>query len=268
MAGLKTLIAGAGVAGVVGVAVFTGVGSDQTRHTEEARVVADSGYELCLKNDIPFFEDVKSGCYSSSELAHLMDARVVDRQNDVISMEMSDPSDSHMPTARCETCRQYQEMRWEGWYALTSRDQRREAFFLRACGTLRMLIKAKPAAASYFSGGSPDSDEILLLQRTAPFAITESENLELAGESEPEAKEEDGLIESERPYEWRLRSNGQLILIQELANADFDDDEIEEILAFSAVRLRDGTAVSYGVGLFQKDSTEAPLVFIPLDFAH
>lgn len=263
MIGWRTLILGAGATGAASVAIIAGLPSHHSEQATTTDLAAESGYELCLKNDIPFFVGVKAGCYSSSELSRFLDAQVLDRQENAVSMEMANPRDMTAPTADCKTCRTYKEMRWEGWYALSSRDQRREAFFIRACGTLDLLLNAQPAEFSYFDRGSPRESEIEALQEASPFAIVET-----AAADSPVAANGQGLmVERVGEYEWRMTAQGQTVLIQELANADFDHDDIEEILAFSIVTASDGTAAVPVIGLMEKDAESTRLGFTPVDFS-
>lgn len=245
---MKTLVVSAGAAGAAGLAIVAVPGGDADKHTD--RRIA--GMELCLKSDLPFFEGVSAKCFSREELLALRDRPLVDMALQPVSVSMSHPSDMSVAPEECRTCRDYGEMSFDGWYALTSRDMRREGYFIRACGLLNALTDAQPAAQSYFADGSPEAEEVAVLARTIRF-----------GEA---AVGEDLTVEKTSGALWRISSGAMTIQLHELANADFDNDGVEEIMAFTGGAAAGGTAVFYDAGLLEKDSEGAALTFTPLSY--
>jgi hypothetical protein len=144
-------------------------------------------------------------------------------------------------------------MSFDGWYAATSREMRREAYFVRACGALAALDKAQEAKQSYFTGGSPTTEEVAAMASAMRFG-------------EASAAAEDIHVDQAAGHIWRISADAIAVQIHEIANADFDNDGVEEILAFSSGAPAGGTASFYDVGLIEKDSAEAALVFTHLSY--
>jgi len=245
---IKTLVMGAGAVGAAGVA-FVAV---PDRNAEKSANASSSLSEICLKGDLDLFEGVSAKCFSRNELLALRDRPVVDMQGRPVAVSMSHPSDMSVPAEDCRTCRDYSEMSFDGWYAMSSREMRREAYFVRACGTLAALSNAQPAATSYFSNGSPEAEEVALLARTMKF-----------GEAGPG---EDIHVEKSPGDIWRISSGDMNWRIHEIANADFDNDGVEEIMAFTVGAPEGGTAAFYNAGLLEKDTAGAALSFTPVSY--
>lgn len=258
---IRYLVVGAGALGVAGGATYFGIERKPEKSSDMVLAASSPSddFEICLKTDIQFFEGVTAKCYSRTELFALRDATLVNHNADPVVLDMTHPTNSTAETAQCTTCREYSEMEWEGWYALSSRDMRREAFFVRACGVLDALTHASLPTESYFEGGSPNALEMAALRNRRALRITEG-NAATDGvsPSAPPTKVDD--------HHWRLASADQGGILQEIANADFDDDGIEEILVFLTTSPEEGTAIVSEVGLLEKDSADTPVSLTPLAF--
>ncbi|WP_428408549.1 hypothetical protein [Hyphococcus sp.] len=245
---MKTLVMGAAAAGAAGVAVLTV--PDRDKETAEGSRVAAS--EICLKDDLALVEGVSAKCFSTEELAELRDRQVVDSEGDPVTVSLTHPTDMSAAPKETRTCAEYSELSFDGWYALTSRDMRREAWFTRACGVLAALADAQPAKESFFTDGSPDPEEMKTLAAGMQFG---------------EVTLGDGGLGAEKDgAQWRISSDAMRVQIHEIANADFDNDGVEEILAFTAAAPQGGTAAFYDTGLIEKDTAEAALSFTPLSY--
>ncbi|MFC2953794.1 hypothetical protein ACFOOP_17785 [Marinicaulis aureus] len=245
---MKTLLMGAGAVGAASVALVAVPDHD----AEKSANASSAESEICLKGDLELFEGVSSKCFSRDELLALRDRPVVDMQGQPVAVSMSHPTDMSMPAEDCRTCRDYSEMSFDGWYALSSREMRREAYFVRACGILAALANAQPAGATYFSNGSPEAEEVALFAGTMKF-----------GEAGPS---EDIHVEKTPGAIWRISSGDMNWLIHEIANADFDNDGVEEIMIFTAGAPEGGTASFYSAGLLEKDTAGAALSFTPVSY--
>lgn len=249
MAMLRIMVMGAGAAGAAAVAF-----SAQPFGGEDTETVAgdEASYEICLKSDLVFFEGVEAQCFSRDQLRALHDAPVADLDGDPVTMTMAHPSDISIAPGECRTCRDYREMTFDGWFAPTARDMRREGYFVRACGVLRALTDAAPAQTSFFTDGSLSDAEAAALAGGFDFG---------------EARVVEALtVEKGQAHQWRMTIDSLTLTLQELANADFDNDGVEEILAFTSGAPEGGSAVFYDVGLIEKDKNGATPVFTPFVF--
>ncbi len=245
---MKPLIIGAAAAGAAGVAVLTVPGGDK----ETAAVERAAASEICLKSDLALFEGVSARCFSPEELSALRDKQVVDIDGEPVALSLTHPTDMSVDAKESRTCADYSELSFDGWYALTSRDMRREAYFIRACGALAALADAQPAKETFFTKGSPDEEEVKTLAAAAQFG-----EISLG---------EDGLSVEKNGAVWRISSEAMSLEIHEIANADFDNDGVEEILAFTAGAPQGGTASFYESGLIEKDAAGAALSFTPVSY--
>lgn len=287
----KTAITGLGVIGAAaaGIVILAGLPYIDFE-TPPSHSAADDSYLLCLKSPAPFFEDVSARCYSRDELLVLADAPVTDNSGQPVSVTLSHPTDAAAENAISRTCGVYFDLKREGWFALSSREQRREAYFIRACGALALMMEAGPAEISHFADGSLSNLDIVEFFKGTPFGAAplgadkqnDSAKLTLRdeadsvaddiantvlGESENEAAQAGAYLETEGGGQWRIVRGDQLVFIQELALADFDGDDTAEMLVFIQVKPVDGTAAVSAVGLLEKDLPEAQLSFRPSDYA-
>lgn len=240
------LIGAAAAAGVAGLAVFTQPSRDGG---ESGGVFSE---EICIKGDIGL-AGVPAGCYSHGEIAAMADAPLADGQGGEARVTLSPPADAAAEPLEAATCRDYREARRNGWYALTARDMRREGFFIRACGALAMLDKAQKAERAYFVNGSPEPGDIAGVAATLRFGEAAADPALLR-------------VEKGQDHVWRIAGDAVSVTIHELANADFDDDGVEEILVFAAGAPQGGTASFYEAGLLEKDAPGAAVIFTPFAF--
>ncbi len=247
------IMAGAGAASAAVAAVA--VVSQTFRGAEESATPAGGpAYELCLKTAMPLFEDIPASCYDRNELAVLLDRHVLDLQGAPVAVRMMHPTDKTIAARQVRSCRDYREMTFDGWYAETTREQRREGYFVRACGALNALYDAQDPARSFFNDGSPEAEDVAALKGVMRIAETMDEADAV-------------VVETPGAFQWRITVDSRRVDMQELASADFDNDGIEEILVFLAGRSEGGTAVFYDIGFLQKDAAGAALTFTPLSFS-
>ncbi|WP_411816027.1 hypothetical protein [Hyphococcus sp. DH-69] len=249
---VKTIAAGAGALGAASLALLSQPvfkGPDN----ESADAIADT-YQMCLKSSLSLFKDVKAQCYNRKQIYVLLDRPLVNRDGDAVSVSLTHPSDASIAIEEASTCRQYREYVFDGWFAMTTRDMRREGYFKRACGVLTVLFEAQEASTQHFSNGSPTDEEVASLAPNIRF-----------GEFIDGALDTVSVSQSQR-FQWEITMGDQTVYLTELANADFDNDGVEEILAFSAGMVADGTARFYQTGLLEKDRENASLRFTPLKF--
>ncbi|MEO1243908.1 MAG: hypothetical protein AAFX54_18520 [Pseudomonadota bacterium] len=247
--GLKFLpfVAGAvGAASLVGVSVFSPEPVDDTGSA--ATDVAGKPASLCFKSDVDFWRGLRNQCLSRDDISALWDAPLIANGRSV-EVELTHPSDLSVAAVECKTCRQYAEMQWDGWYALTSRDMRREARFVFACGTLELLERARLARASYFINGSPTSEEMQTLGSTLLLRITDGSPLPDAGLE----------VEEQADAMWSLLTKDYAGRVQEIVNADFTGDGIEDVLVFLYSAPIEGTASVAAVAVLEKTMQNGPV---------
>ena len=249
MSTLRMMIMGAGAAGATGVAVFT-----QPRAPEPSELTQEqSTAEVCLKSKLAFFEGVDARCYNVDDLRAMLKKPLVDMSGERVAVMMAHPTDVSVAPKSVQNCADYREMQFEGWYAATSREMRREGFFVRACGVLKALNDAQPAAKSFFVNGSPAEEDVAVFGAGLKFG-------------EAANAPDDVVVTKGDAFDWRISADAMTITIQELANADFDNDGVEEILAFTAGGPQGGGARFYDVGILEKDAEDAPLNFTVLNY--
>ncbi|WP_425407950.1 hypothetical protein [Hyphococcus sp.] len=250
MVAIRPIIMGAGA---VGAAATAFVAQQQIGGDGAPEAGAGNGYEICLKTEMPLFSGAGKGCYGGRELSALLDNPVLDLQGEAVQMSMTHPTDTSVAPQTCRTCRDYREMNFDGWFAPNSREMRREGYFVRACGALAAMMNAQAPSRSFFSDGSPTAEEVAGLKGVLRIG---------------EVKDEADRVVVSQPgdYQWRVAADSRFVEMQELANADFDNDGMEEVLVFLAGGTEGGTALFYDVGLMQKDAADADLTYAPLSF--
>lgn len=245
--GLKflPLVAGAvGAASLIGVSVFSPESADESAAATDAAEAAP----VCFKGGVDFWRGLGKGCLSPDDISALWDAPVV-ANGQMAEVELTHPSDLSVEAVKCKTCRQYAEMQWDGWYALTSRDMRRQARFVFACGTLELLERARRARESYFINGSLTSEEMRALGSTLLLRITD-------GSALPDAGLE---VEEQADAMWSLLTKDYAGFVQEIVNADFTGDGIEDVLVFLYTTPIEGTASVAAVAVLEKTTPDGPV---------
>lgn len=292
----KLIIAGLGTVGAAaGIIALASLPFVETDRPHLASV--DDVYQLCLKTDAPFFQGVSARCYHRFEIMEFAEAPVTDNAGETVSVALSHPTDFSAEKTITRTCGGYFDLKAEGWYALTSRDQRREAYFIRACGMLAMMLEAREPETVHFTDKSISAQDMASFLDGAPFGIepapesesgqrqTKQATLEFQDKNQAAAdaiatvrdndegalgdveKEKDLSIAQEQDGQWSVIRGDQSVFIQELALADFDDDGVAEMLVFVRAGQGEGTAAYYAAGLIEKDSPDAQLSFHPSAFS-
>ena len=258
MVAIRTLLIGAAAAsaataGVTGIVLF----SDGDHHMEEraplAAVERMSDDAICLRKRLRFFQNVEGVCFSQSDLATLRDAPVTDNSGMPVDLTMVHPTSLTTPEASVSTCSDFLKYADEGWFAMSSRDQRREAYFKRACSVILAMERAQKPDALYFEGGALHKEDVEAILANNVFYVGETFEDIQPGE----------IVRSENS-DWTALIGENEIFLEELATADFDGDTIAEILVFMQIEPIEGTADFHSVGIVNKDTASQSPVFAPL----
>lgn len=247
-------IAAAGL-GYLGLSTYTGPGPRDVTPAQEASLDEDSSDEICLKADLPFVKGDQTGCISKAEITSWRVEPFMDDQARPRSVKMSHPTDATQPSATVRDCKGFNEYRYEGWFAATSAEMRREAYFIRNCGVIEMLLNAREAQQNYFGDEG--------ITRSGLTAIAESGIFTFGEEASPLGEI---TIDRDGPN-WRLNQDDQMIVLEEIAVLDFDSDGIAEILLFVFAGPERGTARIGEIAVVEKDSPDAEITLVPIDFS-
>ncbi|MGE0408103.1 MAG: hypothetical protein AB7P23_02440 [Amphiplicatus sp.] len=243
----RGMVIGAGAACIAGAALFGLL----TQFGGEAPSSA-AGVSVCLKADIPFVEGATKRCYTPAEAAALADRPVLDEQNQHVRISLSHPTDLERGLETAGTCAEYRTLKNAGWYALSTREMRREAVFERACGVIAMLEQAQPAEVSYFENDALSKADLRSLSDHARFGFG------------PEDDRPGGGVEISTLGDgvWLIAEGDQRARIEEIAHADFTTDGRADMLVFVTVSVKDGTATASRVGLLDKPAATGPVMFV------
>jgi len=252
MVGLRTIIGGVGAVGAAGAMALTGVATQSDEAPSRAAAQRVSDFSICLKTSLPFFEGVEKGCYQKSDISDFQDRPVVDNDGNVVTYDLAHPTNHSAALLPCTTCREYREMNWMGWFAPSSREMRREAFFVRACGLLDVLADARQARETFFAADGLTKTGLATLSSNSVPQLNEA--VAGIGVSYEIASAGDG--------RWLFTSETQTVLVQEIAYADFDADGIEDALVFVAAGPDEGSARIYDVAVMTKLSQDGPLTYV------
>lgn len=244
-----------GVAGAVGASLVAGtqmIGPKRHAPPEVAAVaVVSSADDLCFIGDVRLVEGATQPCVSRADLA-LWDGRpVLSPDGEATALSLAHPEDALAPVAIVRTCGEFRRLTAEGWYALSSRDMRRQAVFERACGTIAMLRESAPPRSTQFADTGCTQDDMLAVARSTPLLFSETRA----------AAPADVAVEKAAAGDWRLRGAGEEARILEIAHADFDGDGEGEILAFASLAAPGGTAALGVLGLIRRADPGAPATF-------
>ncbi|MEM9705187.1 MAG: hypothetical protein AAF850_03830 [Pseudomonadota bacterium] len=243
-----TGIAGAGAAGalIVSGAVF------QELNRDEASTFAGDE-TVCIRSDLRFFEDAPKGCVKKQVVARWRGAAVLDNSGAPVRLRLAHPTDFSRAPETVLTCSKYDRLTGEGWYAESSREMRREAYFMRACMAVRFLLTAAEPKKSYFAKGALSERDVEAMSNNPPLRIA-PRNMDVAEIGAPNIEPlQDGL--------WRLQYSDQSAIVQEISHADFNGDGVGDVLAFIAVTVREGTATAGAVGLIEKAESRSAARF-------
>ncbi len=236
--------------------------------------------EICLQTDAPFFEGAKAGCFGKDALSKWGEAHVLDNRGRAVTLNLAHPTDFLAELEVVRNCSAYQKLTKEGWYAASTREMRREAYFNRACGTLGYLQKAGKPEKGYFKENGLSFEDTKSLMEVPPFRIVEdpvksvsAESAEVTKNLKPfkdidpdkklkllESEVSEAIVKSEVGV-WSLEASGQKARVQELAYADFNADGVGDILVFIQISAVEATASIGQVGYLEKKSEDSPVRF-------
>lgn len=205
---------------VIGVAAAGAAigGYALTRDGDPPADRAQMSDKICLRMDIGYGDEL---CLSPEEFAARRTQPVRGADGESAVVELTDPADDAATSAAAD-CANYDRLIGAGWYAATSREMRREAWFRRVCPALAALAVASPAGRSGFAEGAFDAD--------AASQIGE------AGLPQGEGLARFGTAAQEAPARWRLAAaDGLSAIVEEIAHADFDGDGWGDILFHAAI---------------------------------
>lgn len=251
MAVNRTLIGagiGAAAAGAAIVAAVTLQPSDKDTAAQESK----DAFEVCLKADIAFVEGATKKCYAPAEAAGLAGNPVLDNQGAPVVINLSPPADLSRGLEAVGNCAQYRALTREGWYALSTAEMRRDAYFQRACGVLDFLEAARAPDVSYFKDGALADADMRSLAETSRFRIG------TAGDAPATTATASALSDGL----WLIDSDDQSARLQEIAHADFNTDGRGDMLVFVTISVKDATATASLVGLLDKPSIDGPVRFV------
>lgn len=246
----KVMMAGIGAVGAA-IAAATGVYFSRDGGRIEPASLARSGAEtVCIRSNIRLVEGMTKSCLTSAQYEALRDREVIGGDGRPIEVSLTRRKDD-AATGAARTCAEYDAMADDGWYALTGADMRREEYFKRACGSLSLLVDAKPASTTHFSGGKADASDVRTLANTEATAF---------GETAPSANVDVSEVDE---GVWKILIGQGETMVYEIAHADFTGDGVGEILAYVSTGVVDGTARSGAVGFLTKPSAGGPCAFTP-----
>ena len=253
-----------GMAGATGV-VLTDIGTAGGLLTAFGGGASPAEGEYCLLTDAPFFGSLKTGCYTKSDIENLYKSDLVNARGQTVSVRLSSPPEAADDSVTCQSCADYERMQQQGWFAISTRDQRREAFFARACLFLTYLREAEMPTSSHFDGRQLTQSDISTLEPRGLFQMTGVAGAAAAGED----RDSDAgfSVSRYRPLagSWQVDLTDQQVVIQPLLHADFDDDGVGDILAFVRPQYESGTANHGTIGFFKKVNEDGPVTFRMLD---
>lgn len=206
---------------------------------------------VCLRRDLGLDLGDGAQCISRLDLPALLDRKLIDSTGEAAEMTYASPTDAAAALV-VSSCRDYLDLRARGYFAPTTRDMRREGFFQRACGALRMLASSSPAAASNFVGDSLSRVDVADMAARGQFRLGPDDRETLVDAVDVVA-DGDGV--------WRYATNVESVVIQEIAFADFNADSLGDVLVFVAIGARGGTASANVLGYVEKTSPEGPPSF-------
>ena len=243
----RGLMVGVSALAALSGAVATGVYVKRNSETQaQAIAAADDG--ACVKNRVSLVEGMPQECLTSAQYEALRDRPVISADGSPITVNLIGAA-ANTETETVRNCVEYDARMRDGWYALTSADMRREEYYKRACVSLSLLVKAKPAQSTNFAGDHADAEDIKALAMG-----------DAIGFAEVGAPVDVG-VTSVADGVWKVTIGQGETMIYEIAHADFNGDGLGEILAYLSIGSVDGTARTGSVGFLEKRSPEGPCYF-------
>lgn len=244
-----------GLVGATGLVVATG--SEGTFLGTFAPLEGAPAEKICMLSDAPFFADLEQGCYSRSLLDDLYTKDILNRRGDRVQVTMTSPPESAQASGECKNCADYDRMQRLGWFALSNRDQRREEFFRRACSMLEYLRKSSTPSQTFFTEGTLSEDIINAIPNDA---IMQIDSIALRPQRQGERQRLNrGWADDAQGYTIEL--DDHTIIVQPLVHADFDGDDIGDILVYARTRIEGATAFTGSVGYLTRTSETGPVSF-------
>lgn len=214
-----------------------------------------STIEFCLPLVFP-----KSKCLTRDRILGLED-RPIDRLTAEGSprfetLLMVHPTDFREPEREVRTCKVFARLKAQEWGPMTTAGMAAEARFERYCGLIALARHAQPARTSRF----------------AEEGLTEAEIETVPGEAWPQLGEKFEFEpiftrDGEDRRRWSGNSETLMLVVQDVAIADFDDDGVAERLLAVAGRARGGSAGFSSFMLLEHDEAGMGLRKIVWDLA-
>lgn len=234
----RGLIVGLGAFAALSGAVATGVyvnrGGD--RAPASAR---SAGETVCIESNVRLVEGMAPACLTPAQYEALRDNAVIGGDGAPLALNLASP-EAEGQSEVVRSCVDYDARIEDGWHALTGADMRREEYFARACNSLALLVKAKPARSTHFDGGRADKADLRSMAMGDAVAF---------GEVAPSA---DVAVEAIDRGVWKVTIGAGETIVYEIAHADFTGDGLGEILAYVSVGSPGGTARIGAIGFLEK----------------
>jgi hypothetical protein len=206
---------------------------------------------------------VKPGdCFKPKELAGLVDKRVTQGPNAVAVLELTDPNDS-TKRQQVKNCRAYDKLKAAHWYAMTGLDMSKESWFQRACGTVAILMTARPARRSYLDKPPSGLSNPKLISAAALPQVAESPSSPKPDQTIADLVESGQVhINTSSKSHLDLVFAGNRVIYDEVARGDFNGDGVEDMLIFLGVRAVQGTMHWYEHIALTRKKAGAPLTVV------
>lgn len=246
----RGLFIGLGAAGAAAAAVTTGVYVNESGKAARALTAATRAAPetVCIESNVRLVEGMAPGCRTAAQYEALRDRAVIDGAGAAVALNLKAP-ETGGDDATARSCAEFDGLTEKGWYAYSAADMRREDYFIRACGALSYLSKARPAQSTYFTGGKASLEDI------RSMAAAEATGF---GEAGPSVAVD---VTEIADRVWKVGIGQGETTVYEIAHADFTGDGLGEILAYLSVGAAGGTARSGAVGMLEKSSEGGSCVF-------
>lgn len=241
---VRAAIIAAAAAVIAGIAIYAGLMLFQ-KQPDKAAVASG---RICFARDFPLIKGAEKECYRPDDLAFLAEKPVIDESGAEASVNLSHPTNASGGMQIAHNCAQFRKMEADGWYALSTKDMRREAVFKRACGVLAALERAQPAKTSFFAKTGLTEEDMKSLAEGPPLRF--GPEFEMPGAPASVTKTDKG---------WRLSSDGQSAFVEEIAQGDFNADGRGDILVLVTLQTDGGTATVSEAGILEKPSEAGPV---------
>lgn len=250
---LMLIAAAGGVVILLLAAAWLLLSGPETSAPETQTAQAPQPGAVCVRDGVELFEGMAAGCLAPGALAALEDSAVLDFDGRPVEVSLVSDEDPDSAAQPVRTCDDYEHLTANGWYPLAQTDMRRQAFFERSCGALRILRKGAAAKRSNFTNHAATEADIASILPTDLPSFTPKT---------PDPQPQNAAIENLRADgsgRWRLSASGTDYRIEEIAAADFNGDGLEDLLVFVGYRAQGGSAAAGSVGYLQKATADGPV---------